>query len=345
MARCRGGVGAGLVRGMANRFHGAYGARRARAALPASSGTFPPGTVPDRTSTGTGTPRPPPGRGAAPPPPPGSGPARRGDTGPCRGTPTAAASATHRVSGRRVSRRRRYRSSRGRSAPRPCRGAAGRCRGPGSGRGPGCGSLRTRWSGTACGLPRRRPTLCVRRGQDDRGRQAPDVGDQGVALVSREVQPPGRRRGVQGRGGLMVTRDFQPQLVGAGAQDEVLQAGHLGLPAEPARSARPSGDGPAPGLLEAVVWPPCSSSLSASPSIRPVPNSGGALRAVTAIATPLAPSSSRHARTFAILGRDRLQGPALPVGSGTKRRSGLQGPCRETGNGHVARRGPERRDE
>src|SRR5262249_19330253 len=66
------------------------------------------------------------------------------------------------------------------------------------------------------------------------GRQVPDVIDQRIALVLREVEPLGLRGGVQGRGGLMVTRDFQSQLVGAGAEDEVLQARYLCPPAEPA---------------------------------------------------------------------------------------------------------------
>ena len=46
----------------------------------------------------------------------------------------------------------------------------------------------------------------------------------------------------------MVTRDLQAQLIGAGGQDEVLQAGHLGLPAEPADPPVLQAMDPPPGL-------------------------------------------------------------------------------------------------
>ena len=81
------------------------------------------------------------------------------------------------------------------------------------------------------------PRLRLRGADHRRGRQAADVGHQGVAFGLRHVDPAGLARRPDRRDGLGMAGDLQAQLAGTGRTHEFVQAGHLRLPAEPADGA------------------------------------------------------------------------------------------------------------
>ena len=112
----------------------------------------------------------------------------------------------------------------------------------------------------------------------------------------------------------MVTWDFQSQLVGAGAQDEVLQARYLCPPAEPADPPILQAMDPPSGAGRLLSGHPLE--LRVGQSIDQAgPEQGGWIACRDADRHVLRPDLVQ-ARAYdrAVPGRDRLEGPALPVG-------------------------------